>query len=224
MSTFLQLVNQAREECDAGGVDLSSLSGVAGESLRFKNWVIRSWEEIQERYRWKWMRAAFSFTTTANDGSYTAAQAGISSRFGMWDKTFCTAYLTSAGTSDQTELKWLDYETFRQVYLTGAQTDNRPLHFTSGDSNELLVGPKPDSTLYTVAGHYYKSPQTLSADSDEPELPEQHRIIVARAMKKYARFTSAPEIFSEAAGEERRILMQLTGKYLPAMQTGDPLV
>lgn len=218
MSTLLSLVNIAREECDVGGSELSSLSGVLGESLRFKNWTIRAWEEIQEMRRdWRWMRTAFSFTTTADDGSYSYSDAGISSRFGMFDKTNCTVYLTATGTNDQTELKWLDYEIFQSTYLVGSQTNQRPTHFTIGDSNELLVGPAPDSTLYTIAGHYYKSPQTLSADADTPELPEQHRVIVARVMKKYSRFSAAPEIYVDAHNEETRILNDLRNKYLPAI-------
>lgn len=225
MSTFLQLVNFARGECGVSGGDLSTLASVTGESLRFKNWVIRAWEEIQELHAdWKWMRAAFSFTTTANDGSYTSAQAGIASRFGYWDRTYCTVYLTATGVSDQTELRWLDYETFRAYYLTGNQTDSRPQHFTVGDSNELLIGPAPGSTAYTVAGKYYKSTQTLSDDDDEPELPEQHKIIAYKAVMKYAVFDSAPEVMSLGGAEYNRILSFLRNRYLPAIQLGGPLV
>lgn len=220
MSTLLQLANQVREECDVSRAgDLATLSGVTGESLRIKNWVIRAWREIQMmRSDWRWMRASYSFTTTANDGSYTSAQAGIASRFGLFDKTYCSVYLTATGTTDQTELYWVEYDDFRSYYLTGTQSDTRPQHFTIGDSNELLVGPKPDSALYTITGYYFKSPQELSADADEPELPEQHDVIAYRAMRKYARFESAPEIYAEAEREERRILTSLFNKYLPAIQ------
>lgn len=223
---LLNLVNQVREECDVSRTgDLATLSGVTGESLLVKNWVIRSWREIQMmQSQWRWMRAAYSFTSTANDGSYTSTQAGISSRFGMWDKTYCSVYLTATGVNDQTELDWMDYEDFRSTYLTGTQSDSRPQHFTVGDANELLVGPKPDSTLYTVSGYYYKSPQELSADADEPELPEQHDVIAFRAMKKYSRYQAAPEIYAEADREERRVLRSLHNKYLPAIQFGDAII
>ncbi len=226
MSTLLQLVNLAREECDAAGSgDLATLAGVTSESLRFKNWVIRSWEEIQERHAdWKWMRAAYSFTTTANDGSYTAAQAGIATRFGRFDKTYCTIYLTTSGTVDQTELTWVDYEDFRSGCLTRPVGGGRPTHFSIGDANELLLWPVPDSTLYTVTGDYFKSPQILSADSDTPELPEQHRVIAYRAMCKYARFTAAPEVYADAVANERLIMSQLRGKYLSTLHFGDPLI
>lgn len=227
MSTFLALTNYAREECDAAGSgDLTTLSGVTGESLRFKNWIIRSWEEIQERYAdWRWMKTDYSFVTTSEDGTYTSAQAGISSRFGNWDKTFCTVYTTSAGTADQTQLEWVDYDSFRDYYLVGshAQLIGRPLHFSVGPSNELLLGPKPDSALYTVAGQYHKSPQALSADADEPELPDHQRVIVYRAMQKYARFTAAPEIMDDARSKERALMAQITAKYLPEVLLAGPL-
>lgn len=225
MSTLLQLVNSVREECDVSGSgDLATLSGVTGESLRIKIWVIRSYEEIQEMHTdWKWLRTSFSFTTTADDGSYTSAQAGITSRFGMWDKSFCTVYLTASGVADQSALTWMEYEDFRACYLRGTQTSDRPTSFTIGNSNELLVGPTPDSTLYTIAGQYFKSPQILSADADEPEMPEQHKVIMYRAMTKYARFNAAPEIYTDANSNERRIINMLAGKYLPSVTLAGPL-
>lgn len=225
MSTFLQLVNIVRQECGATSADLASLSSVTGENLRFKNWVIRAWEEIQELHSdWRWMRTSFSFTTTADDGSYTSSQAGISSRFGYWDRTHCTVYLTASGTSDQKELEWVDYEVFRDEYLTGNQTSNRPTHFTVGDSNELLIGPAPDSTAYTIAGYYFKSPQTLSADADEPELPEQHKVIAWYAINEYGGYNLAAEVIGRAGAKVPRMLASLRAKYLPTIQLGDPLL
>lgn len=225
MSTFLELVNFARSESGVSGAELTTLADVSGESLRFKNWVIRAWEEIQELHPdWRWMRASYSFATTANQCSYTSAQAGISSRFGYWDRTYCTVYLTASGTADQIELDWMDYEAFRAAYLTGPQTSSRPQHFSIGDANELLLGPAPSSALYTVAGKYFKSPQTLSANADVPELPEQQRIIAYRAMLKYGYYEAASEVLARAKGDYRRILSSLEQKYLPAIRLGCPLV
>lgn len=225
MSTFLQLVNRARERCKVSGADLTTLVSVTGQSLWFKNAVIDAWEEIQELHTdWYWMRSTYSFTTTADDGDYTSSQAGISSRFGYWDRTYATVYVTATGVSDQTELCWLDYETFRAYYLTGSQSSGRPLHFSIGLSNELLIGPEPDSTAYTITGQYWKSAQTLSANSDEPELPEQHKIIPCKVMMKYGVTTPAPEILAEGESEYRRILSQLERRYLPQVQLAGPLV
>lgn len=220
---LLELVNYARSECGAGS-DLTSLTGVTGDSLRFKNWVIREWEEIQKKHRdWRWMMAAYSFTSTANSGSYTPAQAGISTRFGMWDRNFCTVYLTATGVSDQSEVYFLDFNSFRQMYLLGAQTSQRPIHFTIGGNNELLLAPKPESTLYTITGNYYKGVQTLSANSDIPELPEQHEVIAYGAMMRFGRYKAAPEIYTDASGRMRKIMKQLTAVYLPEMMLGKPL-
>jgi hypothetical protein len=224
MSTLLQLVNFARQESGVLGADLTSLTGVADESLRFKNWVIRAWEEIQETHQdWKWMRTSYSFTTTANDGSYTSAEAGIATRFGYWDRTYCTVYLTASGVNDQTKLEYIDYDTFRCHYLTGTQTNQRPLHWTIGDSNELLLGPAPESTLYTVAGRYYKSAQTLSADADEPELPEQHKVIAYKAVEKYGFYEAAPDQIGIGRSNYTRIMGTLTARYRPMVELAGPL-
>lgn len=225
MRTFLQLVNYAREECGVSGADLTTLSGVTGQSLRFKNWIINAWKEIQSLHRdWYWMRGEYSFVTTANDGSYTSADAGISTRFLNWDRTYCTCYTTSIGVNDELPLGYLPYEQFRGHYLTGQQTDQRPRHFSIGLANELLIGPRPDSALYTIRGNYEKSSQVLAENDDLPDIPEQEDVIVYRAMKKYARFTGAAEIIDDAIANERRILSDLRIKYLPAVDVGGPLL
>lgn len=224
MSTFLELVNFARQESGVLGADLTSLTSVTGESLRFKNWIIRAWDQIQKKHQdWKWMRSGYSFTTTANDGSYTSAEAGIATRFGYWDRTYCTVYLTASGTHDQTELEYLDYETFRCHYLTGTQTNQRPLHWTIGDANELLIGPTPESTLYTIAGAYYKSPQILSADADVPELPEDHDLIAWWAIKRYGGYEVAPEVIMTAKENISSSMGTLTARYRPTVEMAGPL-
>lgn len=225
METLLSLVNMAREECGASGGALSTVANVSGESLRFKNWIIRTWNEIQELHDdWKWMRSAFSFTTTIDKGAYTSAEAGIVSRFNYWDKTYCTCRITANGVSDQTELTWMEYETFRSVYLTGLQNSNRPQHFTIGLTNELLIGPAPESDSYTISGQYAKSNQVLVVDGDIPEVPEEHGVIAYGAMIKYARYEVAAEVLSDATRQYNRKLRKLESKYLPIMTTACPLL
>lgn len=224
MATLLSLVNDARQECGITSGDLTSLSSITGENLRFKNWTIKAWEEIQGMHDdWYFLRGDYSFTTTANDGSYTGAQAGIATRFLDWDISWAKVYLTASGTSDETEIYYLNYEDFRIAYLTGSQTSGRPLYFSVGLDQELLLGPAPDSTAYTIAGQYRKTPQTLSADADVVDIPEQSGVIVYRTMKKYARYESAGEIYADAMNEEQRMMRILEKKYLPNMRLAEPL-
>ena len=61
---FLALVNRARSECGVSGVALASLSGLATEDARIKNWVAEAWHDIQlHKPDWNWMRKPVSFTT-----------------------------------------------------------------------------------------------------------------------------------------------------------------
>lgn len=221
--TFLELVNFVRQECDVSMADLSTLSGVVGEDKRIMNWVIRSWNDIQNKHiDWKFLRGTFSFVTTANDGSYSSSDAGISTRFRYWARDYCTVYLTASGVNDQTEIRWLDYETFRSYYLTGTQSNQRPQHFTAGLSNELLLGPAPDSALYTIAGQYVKAPQVLNDSTDIPDLPEQHEVIAYLAMTKYGNFEVAQEVIARGKAEYRRIMADLRLRYLPEIQLSPP--
>lgn len=208
---FLALINRTRQECGASGGDLANFSALSKDSTRFKNWVASAWEEIQMmRTDWMWMRGDFSFALTTSDGRYSAADAGIASRFLQWDKLSFRIYQTALGISDEIELPYLPYEDFRAVYDTGPQTDSRPLHASIAPNLDLLIGHKPDATGYTVRGEYFKSIQSLSLTTDTPEMPAQfHMAIVYRAMQKYARYDAAPEIYTDAERNERFFIDKL---------------
>ena len=65
--TFLQLINRARQECGVTGPDLTTVTGLTGESLRFYNWINSAWVDIQTAHEdWQFMRLPFQFNTVAS--------------------------------------------------------------------------------------------------------------------------------------------------------------
>lgn len=221
--TFLELCKRVSRECGIAGTGPAAVTGQSGEASRVVNWVISAYDDLQiKRPDWYWLRGSFSFATTADDGRYTSSDAGIASRFQDWDLASLRLYLTS--TSDEQELCFVPYDKFRSQYLVGPQTSSRPYHFSVSPAKELLLGPAPNDT-YTVSGEYYKAPQTLAADSDEPELPSRYHMAIAyRAMMMYARFESASEIYEDANTNYKRLVRAIELNQLPGIEMGAPLL
>jgi hypothetical protein len=228
MSTFLQIVNQVREECGVSGPALTTLGGALSQtSTRVKNWVINAWIEIQRAHRdWNFLENSFSFATTPGVQEYTASAAPVSiANFANWKRDTLRCYQTAVGVSDEQILPFMDWQTFRDVYQFGQQgtTQARPVCYTIGPRKTLLLGPTPD-VAYTVSGWYYHSPTTLVADADTPDVDaEYHELIVFKAMVKYGMYEAAPEIVARGQEQGDRVMAQLEADYLPTITFGAPL-
>lgn len=221
--TFLELVQRLRQECGISGTGPAAVTNQTGELRRLVDWVATSWDDIQRLHQdWSWLKGTYSFAATPNDDRYTSADAGIATRFKTWDRNMARVY--SSSVNDETELMFLAYEEWRHIYRVGTQTSARPVHFSIDPaSKDLLLGYKPD-IAYTISGEYFKSVQTLAADGDEPEMPEEyHMAIVYKAMMKYARYNAAGEIYEDASTEYRKIRAELEARELPQMLMAGPL-
>lgn len=223
--TFLELCKRVRQEAGVSGSGPATVVGQVGEMKRIVDWVNSAWEDVQlARPDWYWMRASFNFTTTLNDEQYSSTDVGIATRFSMWDINSFRIYDTTVGVNDQIELPFIRYTDYRDVYMTGPQVTSRPYEFTIAPNLDLLLGPKPNGT-FRIDGDYYKSPQTLSADADIPELPSQfHMIIVYRALMLYARYEAAAEIYGDAEMNYRRLMRRLELNQMPDSYPAEPLV
>lgn len=227
--TFLELVNRARRESGVSGAALSSVatdSALTAEGLRFKYWVIEAWREIQTQHAdWNWMRKPVSFNTTAGVNTYAPAACNVTD-LGDWKRNSFRAYTTSMGYGDEQILPFMEYETFRNVYLYGNMrtTQSRPVSFTINPADKsLILGAVPNDD-YTVVGEYFKKPVDLSADSDTPELPDRyHMFIVYKAMSSYAFYESAPEVLERAQRGEKKMLTLLEFDQMPVLTSGPPL-
>lgn len=231
MSTFLQLCADLRREVGASGTGPTSVLNQTGEYLRLVKWTIESYREIQNAHRgnWRWLRSEFTLPTVADDDEYaysdctdTIASATIT-RFARWHPHDMKVYLTSAGVSTQTWLTYSEWDDFKRVWKIAAPASGFPAFISVDPRNKLRFGPKPDA-VYTITGEYQKSAQVLAADADVPEMPEDfHRLIVLRAMKKYAAYESAPEIWAEVKSEYALMMRDLEVDQLPEPKFGDAL-
>lgn len=231
MSTFLQLAQAvAREVGASGSGGPTAVTGQTGELNRIVNWVADYWTELQAAKRqWRWMRSEFSLSTTSGDDNYSygdctdsIASATIA-RFSHWIPGTFRIYLTSAGVGTQHYLIDVSWDEFQRLWKTGSQTNGYPSMIAIDPRDKLRLGAVPDAA-YTVIGDYQKSPQTLSANSDEPEMPAKyHRLIVYGAMEKYAGYQGAPEVWTRVKNEAKALKLALEADQLPAPGFGPPL-
>lgn len=223
--TFLELVQELARQSGtlAGGTTLSSVASVTGRADKLVTWIKNAWEDIQnQRSDWLWMNDTFSGSVLLNTLRYTPT-ALSQTRVRKWSIDDAsgwqplTLYDPALGQTDEGPLHFIPWSLWRTKYDRGSHDASRPVEYSISPAGELCVGPKPDQT-YTVRGEYWKSPQTLSANSDEPECPSHlHKIIVWRAMMLMANGDESMATYQFARPEYLRLFSVMCSEQLPAM-------
>lgn len=218
--TYLQLCQRLRQEAGISGTGPTTTISQVGEYKRLCDWIATAWFDIQAIHQdWRFLRATATFTTVASQYGYTTLQAGIAANtFGRWIHGSGRIYKTATGLTSEIFLDWIAYEDWRDLWLFGANrsVEAPPIHFTLGPDDSVILAPKPP-VGYTVSLDYYKAPVLLALDADVPTLPfrHDHMIIVYQALKAYASFESAPEVYARADAEYKRLLNRLEIDQLP---------
>lgn len=203
MATFLQLCQQvARDSGTVSGTQPTTVTGQSGRLGKIVAYTARAWTDIQNRHgAWLFLRKEFPATalTSAGTARYTGASWNITD-LAEWitEPHAVTIYKQSIGASDEGEIRYIAWQDWRRLYDRGAQTNNRPCHWSVSPANEFCLGPIPDDT-YVLNGEYRRTPQVLSANTDEPLCPSRfHDVIVFRALMLLAAHDEAqiPAAFS----------------------------
>lgn len=223
MTTFLQLVQDLARQSGtlAGGVTIATVSGVTGRADKLVNWVGSAWEDIQNQRQWNWLQDDFSHALTIGVSRYTDTTLDLT-RFASWvDDTpyqrTMIIYDPAIGVSDESEISQISYAQWKGKYDRGAQETNRPRVWAISPAGELCVGPVPDKA-YVLQGGFWKTPQALTADTDEPEMPARfHKAIVYRAMMLLAEGDESIGTLQLAEREYQRIFASMCMACLPAV-------
>ena len=232
---FLELVNLTRSEAGVAGGDLNTLqAGLSLEGQRFKSWVANEWKKIQaEHSDWQFLRSNFEFDTVADQAKYTPQQAKVTddgtntgaSILASWKLDSLRISTSGNNYADEALAGFLTWEQYRNLYQYGRMRFERskPVVFTSDPQKNLWFGIIPNGA-YTVNGEFYRTPQALSADEDEPLMPERfHSLVAYKALRAYGIFQSAPEVIGRADDVISTLYMDLIADQLPTMQMGAPL-
>jgi hypothetical protein len=181
MATFLQLCQRvAGQSGTIPGNQPATVTGLTGRLEKVAIWVNMAWENLQNsRAHWQWMQDEFEAPTIQGVARYTAAAWSLP-RLAEWvtaDNT-ATLYRQSEGRAQEAPITFMDYRDFRAVYDRGVHDQSQPINFSVSPANEFCLGATPDA-VYVVRGLYRKTPQTLTAAGDIPEMPARfHDLIV----------------------------------------------
>lgn len=209
---------------------MSTTVSQSGQFLLMVDWIDTAWNDIQLIHDdWDWMRSSYVlgqgavFATVAGQASYPlgsgAGTCGVTvATFGKWDPITFRTYTTTVGTSDETYLDNIPYDTWRDAYMIGAlrSVQTRPVAVAIGPNKSVCVGP-PSNGLYTVEGDYWLAPSAMSGDASEPTgLPAQFQmLIVWRALTMYGSYQSAPEAYERGRANYNMLMAPLEAQRLP---------
>jgi hypothetical protein len=225
MSTKLQLCVDLRREAGIAGTGPLATTNQTGEYQRVVEWIDTAYEEVQNLHpSWDFLRAEFSFATIAATANYTKAAASLA-ELGSWDVCTFRCYLTATGVADELDLTYVPWSEFRADYGRGTQSTitGRPLVFTVKPNKSVTFWPIPDA-IYTINGEYFNRAQVMTADGDEPLIPDQFQaVIVWKGLMLYGAYTGADEKYSHGQNQYKAVLNRLELDQLPEMEHGETM-
>lgn len=218
----LELAQNLRSDAGISGSD-DTTTDPTGEWADVVRWIDRAWKDIQLRHKgtWNWMRSSVTFTTVALQKEYAPSVAPmLLTNFGNWVPWSFRVY-SGGEVGNQLDLvHWQSYEQFRASYLIGslATEASRPNDVVITPSKSIILYPTPVDTSFTVTADYYRKPQVLAADTDEPEMPEEfHELILYRALMFASQTEGATDDYAIGQKEFNKLYAQLMADQLPRM-------
>lgn len=203
MSTYLELAQKAGLESGVfSDGQPASVTGQTGDLKKLVAWTADAVEWVErQRNDWLWMKKAWSGALTASNRTYTSASFSLTD-FAEWDIDDVrtgylplSIYLTATGVSDETPIRFMDYEYWIHNYFRGTEVTDRPSHYTISPANELIFVPTPDAA-YTARGRYRRKPTRPTANADEPGWPA--RFHDAAAWEAARRLAEHDEAWNQA--------------------------
>lgn len=224
MSTFLELCADLTRESGAIGTAPAAVTAQTGRQLKCVEWIAAAWETIQNGRRdWTFLRSEFSKSLTIDQTAYIGGAGGWAlTRFGefLGDRpTFLptTIYLPADGQETETELRQIDFDTWRTRYDRSTHDAGRPHEYAIAPDRTIRFGSKPDAA-YTVRGEYRKTGQVLAANGDIPDMPDRfHMIIVWRAIMMMADADEAVQALALARAKYAELYRAMVRDCTPGM-------
>lgn len=221
---YLQLCQRTRQECSISGSGPVTVASQSGEMKKIVDWVLTAYEDIQGMYAtWDFLRFDFSFQTIASSSTYLPSAVSLT-ELAQWKEDSLRIYLTATGVSDEQHLEPQDWTAFKDFRLIGVIPTGKPSEFAIRPNNAIVLYQTPDA-IYTVVGEYFKRPQTMTANADEPLIPNQFQMaIVWKAAMYYAADQGAAELYATAEREFKRVMRRLKRDQLPAISMAGALL
>ncbi len=222
--TRLELAERLWQKAGIAGSGPTSTVGQMGEASQIVNWIDEAYEYLQnEVASWLYLRGDFSFNTVASTFEYDTST--IASDYAELKQDTLRIYKTASGTSDEQWLDFVRWRDFRDAYMLASQRTEtgRPTYYTIMPDLGIRLYPGPDD-IYTVTGEYYKVPDVMTADSDEPIIPERFQMaIVWKGLEFYGSYHEEPNRESKGEEQYNKILNRIMSNQIPKISFGKPL-
>lgn len=225
-STFLQLCQAARLECEIPGTGPSAVTGQTGILALLVSHVAKAVKELERMYEdWDFMWTQASNALVASQYDYDpVSDWGITDLRTFRPETF-RIYKTTDGIAYQQELEWWDWEDWNANFGTAfsASTEGYPGRVTRLPNGNFRFDAIPD-TGYTVTFDYSLQTTDMADDSDTSNIPEEYEdIVVYSTMIKYGKRQGMPGIEDDGLDSYNELLSAMERELLPTVKTPGPL-
>ncbi len=221
----LQIVSALVAESGLSNTPPTTTVGQVGDFGDTVRWVENAYNKIQLKHSsWAFLRKDFSFNTVASTANYLNTSVADADHM-KWVWQSFRVYLAATGVNDEQVMTYVPWDLYRDVYLLASQrnTEGRPTFFTIRPNKSINFFPIPDD-VYTVVGEYYRVPDTMTLDADEPIFPSEfHDMLVWRSLMFYAADHSEPDKYAVGRDEYQDIMFALEDDQLEEMEFGEPL-
>ena len=191
---YLALCDKLLKETGLSDQGVSSVVGQTGLNKKAVDWINRAWTEIQNLNDWNFLWQTGSFDTVIGQQNYDpVTNLALSPTLNKWVNS--SVRITESGLTGH--LTYVPWSTWSRTSFTSA----KPVGFTIRPDGALSFNTLPDAA-YTIDFDYYRTPQQLSANTDELLLPEQYRdAVLYKAIIYVAAEQDAPELYQDAQAQ-----------------------
>lgn len=207
---YLELCQQVVEDAGISG-NFETVVNQTGEFARVANWVNRASQAIES----KWFDWDFLAITGAENVVPTVI--GVQdypapTLLNKWDED---AFIRVDGNQQLVYYPWVRVKNQRELNEPGD-----PYGFTILPNKTIRLFGIPQ-TVENLEFPYWLKPRVLAADLDNPQVPEQFRmVIVYKALQYYANYESAEEVKLQAEEGLAEWMRKLESHSAPGRQGG----
>ena len=198
---LLAMTQRLYRESGRSGTAPTTLVGASNVVQRLADAISDSWDSLQlEPQNWRWMRASADVSTVAGEWLHSAATLLLTDHMNwrLPSLNYTVRACDPAAPTVVWDLTWMEPDWFKREFIDASTEEAAPRYWSIDSANNLLIGPMGDQS-YTLKLDYIKAPTTLADDTNEPDMPSRHHmILVWRALADSGKDSASPEKVSRA--------------------------
>lgn len=211
---FLELVQTSRVISGMQGVGPASVLTTSGVEEVLVRFTREAYIDIQNlREEWDFLSKTHTFSTTIGKKEYTNTEILITDL----KKYNLKSFILTDTNGKKNFLGYIERSELERLTLNETTTKIPTLFSYDEADLSLILNPIPDK-IYNVAFRYWRTPETLSTDTQVPLLPISfHQLIIYKTLEKLAVYLGSPELYREYSVEAAKMQGQLMRMYIPKM-------